>query len=247
MNADGRMRTLLITGAAKGIGRAIAEAAAARGYNVVVNYNTSAEAAAELAERLGKITGALAVRADVSDAAAVDGMFAAAERRFGKVTDVVNNAGVSWTGLLTDMDEAEYAKVIDTNLKGMVTVTKRAVPAMVARGSGTFVNVSSVWGRRGASCEAVYSATKAAVIGFTEAVARELGPSGIRANAVCPGVTDTHMLDNLSAEDKAALADEIPLGRLGTPEDVAAAVMFLLSADSAYVTGQTLTVDGGFL
>lgn len=241
------MKTILITGAAKGIGRGIAREAAARGYNVVINYNTSETQAKELEAELQKVTGALALKADVSDYNQVDKMFCIAEKRFGKVTDIVNNAGVSWTGLLTDMQICQYDRLIDTNIKGVINVIKRALPNMLADKNGAIVNISSIWGKTGASCEAVYSATKAAVIGFTEAMSREVGLSGIRVNAVCPGVIDTDMLNNLSAEEKLDLCGDIACSRLGTPADIAKTVLFLLGDDAAYITGQSITVDGGFI
>lgn len=241
------MKTILITGAAKGIGRAIARAAAEEGYNVIINYNRSEAQAKELEKELSAKTGTLTARCDVSDIKQVKEMFLLAEKRFGRVTHVVNNAGVSWTGLLDEMTCSQYDNLIDTNLKGTINVTKTAAVSMVAKKNGAIVNISSVWGKYGASCEAVYSATKGGVIAFTEAMAKELGPSGIRVNAVCPGVIDTDMLNNLSVEEKTALADDTALGRLGTPEDVAAAVLFLLSDKASFITGQSIVVDGGFL
>ncbi len=241
------MKTVLITGASRGIGAAIARAAAHEGYNVVINYNKNAEAARGLEAELSQITATLVVQADISKAADAEQLVALAEKRFGKITHLVNNAGVSVSGLLNDMDLCQYDSLIDTNLRGLIYLTRLVSGGMVKRQEGNIVNISSIWGKSGASCEAVYSATKAGVIGFTEAMAKELGPSGVRVNAVCPGVIDTDMCKCYSEEERKALAESTALGRLGTPEDVANLVIFLMSDKAAFITGQAVTVDGGFL
>ena len=211
---------------------------AAEGYYVYVNYSR----AREEAEALARSIGGEAVCADVSDAAAVVEMF----KTIGTPDVLVNNAGVAWYGLLQDMTDADWHRLFSVNTDGMFRCCRAAIPGMVREQRGSIINLSSVWGVRGGSCEAAYSATKGAVLAFTKALSKELGPSGIRVNAVCPGVIDTAMLSNLSSEDKAALAEETPLGRLGTPEDVAALIAFLASDEAGFITGQCIGCDGGF-
>ena len=164
-----------------------------------------------------------------------------------RVDALVLNAGGSYTGLLCDMTDEQWHQVMDVYVSGMFYLCRALVPGMISRQEGAIVTVSSMWGRVGASCEVAYSASKAAIIGFTKALAKELGPSGVRVNCVAPGVIDTAMMDEHSEETKAILAEETPLGRLGTPKDVGKACAFLLSDDAAFITGQVLGVDGGYL
>ena len=160
---------------------------------------------------------------------------------------LVHCAGIAHTGLLCDMTDAQWHAVMDTNVSSAFYLCRALAPGMVSRRSGAIVTISSMWGRVGASCEAAYSASKAALIGLTRALAKELGPSGVRVNCIAPGVIDTRMMDEHSEETKAALAEETPLGRLGTPQDVAQAAAFLVSDAAAFITGQVLGVDGGYL
>lgn len=241
------MKTILITGASRGIGKAVAKAAAQDGYNVIINYNKSEAEAKKLEAELAKITGAIALKADIAKIDEVKAMYEKAVKRFGKIDALVNNAGISWVGLFTDITDCQQDALIDTNIRGFLNVTRIVLPNMISLKSGRIVNISSIWGKAGASCEVHYSATKAAVIGFTKALAKEVAPSGINVNCICPGVIDTEMLNIYSIIDKQNLIEETPLGRLGKPEDIANAVMFFLSDKASFITGQCLTVDGGFI
>lgn len=237
------MKTALITGASRGIGAAAAERLAAAGYSVLINYCSAESAAAALCGKIRAAGGDAEIcRADVRDPRQVGQMLDSSP--FGLPDVLVNNAGRAYFGLLQDMSDSDYGEVMDTNVRGLFNVCRAALPGMIRRGSGSIINISSVWGKRGASCETVYSASKAAVIGFTRALAKEVGPSGVRVNCICPGVIETDMLSRFGSEDKARLAEETPLGRLGNAEDVAGAVLFF--AEEPFVTGQILDVSGGF-
>lgn len=243
-----KKKVALITGASGGIGSACAERLAAEGYTVLAHANAGIERAEALARRLcEKGYDVHAVRCDLASSQDCQQMCAQILRLYHRVDALVLNAGVSYTGLLTDMTDEAWRQVMDVNVSGMFYLCRALVPGMVSQGAGGIVTVSSMWGRVGASCEAAYSASKAAVIGLTRALAKELGPSGVRVNCVAPGVIDTRMMDEHSEETKQALAEETPLSRLGTGEDVAGAVVFLLSDDAAFVTGQVLGVDGGYV
>ncbi len=239
-------KTVLITGASGGIGAACARAFGEAGYGLALHYHTGAARAASLREEL-LLAGADAESfpADLSREEEVAALFDAVEARFGPVTVLVNNAGLSWRGLLTDMTLADWDRLLGVDLTGVFLCCRRALPAMIRAKAGSIVNVSSMWGEVGASCEAAYSAAKAGVIGLTKALAKEEGPSGVRVNCVTPGVIDTPMNASLSPEDLAALGEETPLGRLGAPEEVARAVLFL--AEHPFITGQILGVNGGFV
>lgn len=237
------MKTALITGASRGIGAAIAESFAGSGYHVIINYNKSRTAAEALCARLSSAgRSAECIRADVSKPDEVAKLLALLPD--GSPDTVVNNAGVAHYGLLQDMTDGEYSMVMDTNVRGVFNVCRAVLPRMISKKSGRIINISSVWGRRGAACEAIYSASKAAVIGLTRALAKEVGTSGITVNCICPGVIDTDMLSSFSDGDKAAMASDTPLMRLGLASDVAAAALFF--AQSGFVTGQILDVSGGF-
>lgn len=241
-------RSVLITGASRGIGAACARAFARAGYRVAVHYHSSGEAAEALTQELrGMGADTFAVRADVSDSAQVSGMLAAVAERFGDPDVLVNNAGVALVKLLTETSDDEWRRLIDTNLSGVFYCCRAALPAMIRAHRGCIVNIASMWGEAGASCEAAYSASKGGVIALTKALAKELGPSGIRVNAVSPGVIMTDMMAGFGEDDLRALQDEIPLGALGSPDDVAAAVLFLASDEARYITGQVLSVNGGMV
>ena len=241
-------KTALVTGASGGIGAACTEALARKGYTVIAHANRGMEAVTALAARLNaEGCDVHPVQCDLASSAAVTTMCGELLRVYHRIDAMILNAGVSYTGLMCDMTDAQWHSVMDVNLSSMFYLCRALTPAMVSAQSGSIVTVSSMWGQVGASCEVAYSASKAAVIGFTRALAKELGPSGVRVNCVAPGVIANRMMDEHSEETKAQLADETPLGRLGTPEDVASACAFLLGEGAAFITGQVLGVDGGYL
>lgn len=242
------MSTVLITGASRGIGAQCALSFAKAGYGVALNYCHSEEKALALVNEIQALgVKAFAVQADVADSAQVKGMFDAVRRELGTVDVLVNNAGIAHVGLLTDMTDDEWRRLIDTDLSGTFYCCREALSDMVRAHSGVIVNIASMWGEVGASCEAAYSAAKAGVIGLTKALAKEVGPSGVRVNAVSPGVVMTDMMAGFSDDDVAALKDETPLTSLGSPEDIADAVLFLASEKARFITGQVLSVNGGMV
>lgn len=240
------MKNVLVTGASGGIGRAIALELARRGWGVALQYRSHPQAAKELEEEILRLGGnAKAYGADLTDESQVDQLFSAAERDFGFLEGLVNNAGIAWKGLFTDMSLSDWRTVMDADLTSVFLCCRRALPPMIREKRGSIVNVSSMWGEVGASCEAAYSAAKAGIIGLTKALAKEEGPSGIRVNCLTPGVINTPMNGDLSPEDLAALREETPLERIGSPEEAAAAAAFLLEGE--FVTGQVLGVNGGLV
>ena len=242
------MSTVLITGASRGIGAQCALAFAKAGCDVALNYCRSEEKALALIKEIQALgVRACAVQADVADSMQVKQMFDAVRAEWGTVDVLVNNAGVAHVGLLTDMTDDEWRRVIDTDLSGTFYCCREALPDMIRAHSGVIVNIASMWGEVGASCEAAYSAAKAGVIGLTKALAKEVGPSGVRVNAVSPGVVMTDMMAGFSDEDVAALKEETPLIQLGMPEDIADAVIFLASEKARFITGQVLSVNGGMV
>ena len=238
----------LVTGSSRGIGRAIATQLAREGYAVCINYLEQREAAESLVEQLrGEGCRAIAVQADVADRKAVEAMVRATEETFGPVTLLVNNAGISRQGLFQDVDDELWNRYFAVNVTGARNAIQAVLPHMLHEKSGCIVNITSIWGLRGASCEVTYAATKAALVGLTRSLALELAPSGIRVNAVAPGCIETDMVRALGQETREMLVEQTPLGSLGTPEDIAQAVSFLASEKASFFTGQILTADGGFI
>lgn len=242
------MNTVVITGASKGIGRACAIKFAEAGYNVVIGYNSSVKKALELENEL-KIKGysAIAVKADVSSTEDIKNLLRSAHDAFGNISVLINNAGVAATKIINDVTDTEFNSLNSINYGAVFKACREVLPYMLSVHRGSIVNVSSVWGISGASCEVAYSASKAAVIGLTKALAKELGPSGIRVNCVAPGVIDTDMNSCYDEKTMSDLASQSSLCRIGKPEEVAEAIYFLASEKASYITGQVLTVDGGFI
>ena len=235
------MAHILITGGSRGIGAAMVRAFAGEGHHVSFTYLHSEEQARALAEECG----ALAIRADNADSAAVTRAVAAAEQSWGGVDILINNAGISSFGVLGAISDEEWRRMMAVNVDGAFYYTKAVLPHMIHRKSGRIINISSIWGLTGASCEVHYSTSKAALIGFTRALARELGPSGITVNCIAPGAVDTDMNGPLPQEALDALCEETPLGRLGTPEEIAAVALFLAGEGASFITGQVISPNGG--
>ncbi len=241
-------KTVLITGGSRGIGKATAILCARQGWNTAFTYRTGREEALEL-ERLLRENGlsALAIPMDVCSREQVFAAVEQAVKHFGGLDGLVNNAGIAAQKLFTDLTEQDWSQMLEVNLTGAFRCCQAAIPWMLRRGGGSIVNLSSIWGQAGASCEVHYSASKAAVIGLTKALAKELGPSKIRVNCVAPGVIDTPMNRHLAPEILDGLRQETPLERIGTPEQVAESIFFLLSGRAEFITGQVLGVNGGFV
>ena len=241
-------KVAIITGASRGIGRACAAKLARHGYAVCINYIERRDKAEELRDLLlSEGCRAMTWQADVADKAAVNAMADAVRAQFGPISLLVSNAGTAGQIQFQDVTEAQWNRYFDVNVKGAYNTVQAVLPDMLHAHAGSIVTVSSMWGLRGASCEVVYSATKAALIGLTRSLAMELAPTGIRANCVCPGVINTDMVQVLGQETLTELAHMTPLGRLGTPEDIAEAVYYFATEKSGFVTGQVLTADGGFI
>lgn len=238
------MKLAVITGGSRGIGAQLVRSFSEKGYYVALNYFKSKECAEELRR---EVKNCEIFRADVSDENQVNRMFRDIREAFGKPADVlVNNAGISQSGLFTDTDVHDYNSIFDTNVKSVYLCSKAVASDMITKKYGRIINISSVWGQTGASCEVLYSASKAAVIGMTKALAKELGPSGITVNCIAPGVIKTDMLSCYTQDTLDELSDETPMSRLGTPLDIANAALFLAEDASDFITGQVLAVNGGF-
>ncbi|MCI8651423.1 MAG: 3-oxoacyl-ACP reductase FabG [Oscillospiraceae bacterium] len=237
------MKVALITGASRGIGAAVARRLRADGCRVILGYERSRERAEALAEELD----GLAVQADVSDPGQVQAMVDTVLEKFCQLDILVCCAGVAWQGLSQDMGDEEYRRVMGVNLDGSFYCCRAVLPQMIRQKEGKIITISSMWGQVGGACETAYSAAKAGVIGLTKALSKEVAPSGITVNCVAPGVIDTDMVQSLGAQTLNDLAEETPLGRLGTAEDVAGCVSFLCSGAGDFLTGQVLAPNGGLV
>ncbi len=242
------MRYALITGGSRGIGAAAARELARRGWGVAVNYLNSEDRANSLVDELSALgVPAMAVRADVADESQAGAMTARVLDTFGRIDALVCSAGISHVGLISQIGAEDWRRLFAVNVDGVHHCCRAVLPHMLERKAGSIVTLSSMWGQVGASCEAAYSATKGAVIAYTRALAKELGPSNIRVNCVAPGVIDTEMNAHLSPDDLAALAEETPLGRIGTAEETAKVIAFLAGEESSFLTGQVIAPNGGLV
>ncbi|MEM1483661.1 3-oxoacyl-ACP reductase FabG [Oscillospiraceae bacterium PP1C4] len=241
-------KTVLITGASKGIGRETAVQFAREGYNVVVNYNRSKHGAQALLDELTELgCDAISIRADVANRAQVQAMVATATERFKHIDVLINNAGIAQQKLFGDITPHNWERMLGVNITGVFNTCQCVLPQMIRRQAGKIINVSSIWGISGASCEVHYSTSKAAVIGFTKALAKEVGPSHIQVNCVAPGIVSTEMNVHLDAQTLEELREETPLGTIGTPADIANVLSFLASKKADFITGQVISPNGGFV
>lgn len=245
MNQMGKTRTVLISGGDRGIGAAAVRAFCAAGCRVAFTYHTNTAAARALEAELGGAAAGFAC--DVARRADCQAAFVEAKRFLGHIDVLVSNAGIAQQKLFTDITPEEWQRMMDVNLSGTFHLCQLVLPDMIRRRYGRILTVSSMWGQTGGSCEVHYSAAKAGLIGLTKALAKEEGLSGITVNCVAPGVIETDMMAAFSAEDKQALAEETPLGRLGTPEDVASLLVFLAGEGASFITGQVFGVNGGLV
>ncbi|MBU5225809.1 SDR family oxidoreductase [Clostridium senegalense] len=241
-------KVAIVTGGSRGIGKAIVLELTRLGASVVINYNNDDESAINTLEEVKSLGGyGILVKGNVSEYNFCNELVTKCLSKFGKIDILVNNAAISKVGLFIDMKEEEFNQLINVNVKSLFNMSKNVIPHMIERGCGNIVNISSMWGNVGASCEVAYSASKGAVNMFTRALAKEVAPMNIRVNAVAPGVIKTKMNSWLSEDELKDLQEEIPMGRLGEPREVAKAVAFLVSQNSSYITGQILNVDGAII
>ncbi len=241
-------KTVLITGASRGIGAACALRFAAEGYQVMVHYHQNENAAQKICQAILSGGGKAAIfGADIADDSQAQALVRKTEALFGGADVVINNAGIALCKMFCDTTADDWNRIFSVNMAGMANVTRAALPYMVHNKNGHIINLSSIWGITGASCEVAYSASKAAVIGFTKALAKELGPSGILVNCVAPGVIDTDMNRHLDQETKEALTEETPLGKIGKPEDIAETIWYLASEKNQFMTGQIISPNGGLV
>lgn len=241
-------KVALVTGASRGIGRAIAIELAKEGASIVINYSKDDEGAKETLDEIKRVNAyGIMLKQDISSLESCKLMIDEIISTMGRIDILVNNAGISTIGLFMDSGEDDITKIINTNLMGPVYLTKYALQYMVPRKSGNIINVSSMWGEVGASCEVLYSTTKGGLNLFTKSLAKEMAMSNIRVNGIAPGVIDTKMNEVFSDEDRKSLEEEIPLGRFGTSEEIGKLAAFLASEDSSYITGQIIRADGGFI
>ena len=243
------MKTALITGVSGGIGKATAKKFIDNGYFVIGQYNSNQKSIDDFyleLEKENKCDYFFGIKADLNSSQDISKMMDSVEKSFKHLSVLVNNAGVSLTKLITDTTEKDWDKIFSVNLKSAYLITNRVLKGMIESKRGTIVNVSSMWGINGSSMEVAYSSTKAGLIGYTKALAKEVGYSGINVNCVCPGVIDTPMNKHLSEKDINELKEQTPLGRIGKPEEVANLIYFLSTDDADFITGQVISVDGGF-
>lgn len=238
------MKTVLVTGGSRGIGKSIVQKFADNGYNVILNYSKSEEAAYKLSEKYNNVK---IFKADISNKKQVQEMIDYATSEFKKIDILINNAGISSTGLLQDLSEEELNRIFSVNVNGTFFCTQSVLPQMIARHEGKIINISSVWGLVGASNEVAYSASKAAIIGFTKALAKEVGPSNIRVNCIAPGIVMTDMVSDYTVEEFDDIRSQIPLERIGSTEDISNLAYFLASDDADYITGQVISPNGGWI
>jgi len=238
------MKTALITGGSRGIGKSLVEEFNKNGYKVIFLYLKSDNEAEKITDELANV---YAYKCDVSSESQIETVLTKIMNVHQKIDILVNNAGISYEGLLSDMTFDEWMKIINVNLSSVFLTCRKLIPHFVSRKCGKIINITSMWGEVGASCEVAYSASKAGVIGFTKALAKELAPSGITVNSVSPGVINTDMMSGFTDDDIKSLCEQTPLGRIGESADVAKTVVFLASENADFITGQTISVNGGFV
>ena len=240
------MKTIVITGASRGIGREIAKELAQKGNKIIANYNKSQEKAQQLKEELEKQNIEIDIyKADVSKREEVKQMIESVIKKYGKIDVLINNAGISESKLFSEVTDKDWQKMINNNLYSAFCVTQEVLPNMIQRKEGCIINISSVWGIVGASCETIYSVAKAGMDAMTKSLAKELGPSNIRVNSIAPGIIDTDMNKNLNQEEIENIKDEIPLERIGKPQDIAKCVNWLI--EDEYTSGQVISINGGWI